>query len=516
MLESPKVVLTADETMMSEYRGGIFMGFSTCMPQGILPDWLYFNIAAPPVPRENGRAVYSDFGLRLMEASLLENGFDEDEVAVVHPDDLGDMVDAGTEIVAIGGHDILGINPPTSEFVELASRGPPYNRVKFLELLGNPALEDVKIVVGGKSAWQVADGRVMDELGIDYVHLGEGETSVPGMFKKILRGEDVPRIVEGEDAPVEEIPNLRGGAIHGLVEIMRGCGRGCKFCTPGMQKLRHKPIGHILRDVETNLEAGQDKPLLHSDDVLRYGTRKIEPNKEKVIELFERVSSLDGVKGIGTSHITLATAYHNPDLVEEVSEIAFSLPEEERIGTQTGIETGSTRLMEKYMSGKALPSPPEKWPEIVDQSLGLLEDNGWVLACTLMNGLPGETKDDVVETLELLDDIRDHRAPIVPLSFVSMEGSSLSGEDSFRAEDMLPEHWQIIGECMEHNARVARDLKESYGPENPITGWLFDRLVDYLIKNAEKYAKGMKKGEPPKDYSKVSTDYTIPDVLEGK
>lgn len=65
--------------------------------------------------------------------------------------------------------------PPTSEFVELASTGPPYNRVKFLELLDNPALENVDVVVGGKSAWQVADERVMDRLGIDYVHIGEGE-----------------------------------------------------------------------------------------------------------------------------------------------------------------------------------------------------------------------------------------------------------------------------------------------------------------------------------------------------
>ncbi|KXB04865.1 hypothetical protein AKJ48_01055, partial [candidate division MSBL1 archaeon SCGC-AAA261O19] len=108
---------------------------------------------------------------------LRENGFDESEVVVVHPDDLEKMVGPETEIVAIGGHDLLGINPPTSEFVELASTGPPYNRVKFLELLDNPVLENVDVVVGGKSAWQVADERVMGRLGIDYVHIGEGERS---------------------------------------------------------------------------------------------------------------------------------------------------------------------------------------------------------------------------------------------------------------------------------------------------------------------------------------------------
>ena len=55
---SPKIVLTTDETMMSNYRGGMFVGFSTCMPQGILPDWFFFRVWSPPVPRKNGRALY--------------------------------------------------------------------------------------------------------------------------------------------------------------------------------------------------------------------------------------------------------------------------------------------------------------------------------------------------------------------------------------------------------------------------------------------------------------------------
>ncbi|KXB03647.1 hypothetical protein AKJ48_03705, partial [candidate division MSBL1 archaeon SCGC-AAA261O19] len=445
---------------------------------------------------------------------LRENGFDESEVVVVHPDDLEKMVGPETEIVAIGGHDLLGINPPTSEFVELAATGPPYNRVKFLELLESPALRDVNVVVGGKSAWQVADERVMDRLGIDYVHIGEGERSIPEMFSKILNGEEVPRIVEGEEVPVEDIPNLRGWVIYGLVEIMRGCGRGCKFCTPGMQKLRHKPIDHILRDVKTNLEAGAKNIGLHSEDVLRYGTYEIAPNREKVLELFKKVSDLNGVKAMGTSHVALATVYHNPDLVRDVSEIFHTLPEQERIGTQTGIETGSPRLMEKHMRGKALPSSPEKWPEIVDQSLGLLDDNNWTPACTLINGLPGETRDDAAKTLELLDEIKNHTALIVPLNFVSMEGSSLSKENSLRAEGVYPEHWQILGECMEHDAEIARSLKSDKIRGNVLIKWLFEHFSDYLIKGAEKYAEGMKAGNPPKNYSEISEDYTVPEVLK--
>ena len=29
---------------------------------------------------------------------------------------------------------------------------------------------------------------------------------------------------------LEEIPDIVEPSMHGMVEVMRGCGRGCKFC----------------------------------------------------------------------------------------------------------------------------------------------------------------------------------------------------------------------------------------------------------------------------------------------
>ena len=154
--ESPRIVLTADETMMSKYRWGIFVGFSTCMPRGIIPDWFFFSVWSPPGPTESNRAVYADAGLRIMEACLV-NVFGEAEVAVVHPHDLEAVVGERTEIIGMGGHDYLGINPPTSEFVEMVNTGPPYNRVKFFELMKKPVMREKIVVAGGKAAWQLAD-----------------------------------------------------------------------------------------------------------------------------------------------------------------------------------------------------------------------------------------------------------------------------------------------------------------------------------------------------------------------
>jgi len=509
----PKIILTADETMMSKYRWGIFVGFSTCMPQGIIPDWFFFNVWSPPVPRENGKALYADFGLRVIEASLAEV-FGEDEVAVVHPRDLERVAGSRTEIIGISGHDFLGINPPSSEFVDMVNIGPPYNRVKFFELMRKPVMREKIVVAGGKAAWQLADETTMDKLNIDYVHLGEGEITVPEMFKSILEGEKLPRIINGKEPNTDEIPNIRGATIHGLVEIGRGCGRGCSFCTPDMQRLRFKSVEHIARDAKTNIEAGQRSISLHSEDVLRYGAKGIAPDNERVMKLFRCVASIEGIKDVGASHIALATAYHNPGLVNAISETCYSMLDQNWMGAQTGIETGSARLIAKHMRGKALPSPAEKWQEIVTQAFAILDDNNWFNAATMINGLPGETVDDVIKSIELVEDLKGTLSLIVPMNFVSMRGAVLDNEETFTMAKMTPEHWQLFGECIDHDLKVVPVLMKEYKSTRGIKSWLLSATAERITNTLKKYVNQMKRGEPPTERTEVSKwlNPEIPDL----
>jgi radical SAM superfamily enzyme YgiQ (UPF0313 family) len=510
MSASPAIILTADETMMSQYRGTIFFGFTTCMPRGVFPDWFFFSVFAPPVPRKEGRAVYADSGIRLIESSLLANGFSEDEIAVVHPRDLGKVAGEKTRIVSISGHDFLGINPPTSTFADLIRTGIPLNRAKFLDLMRHPVMKRVTTVVGGKAAWQVAYEPLMDRLGIDHVHLGEGEVSVQKMFRAILAGEEVERIITADDVRLDQIPRLRHATIHGLVEVSRGCVRGCRFCTPRLHLVRHKPLDQILDDVRVNVAAGNRSALLHAEDVFAYGSTGIHPEKEKVIDLFGNVASLPGITSIGLTHLALATIYHHPDLLSDVSGILSSLPDQPFNGVQIGVETGSPRLMGEYMRGKSAPAPPEAWPEIVEQGLGMLHDQNWVSACTLISGLPGEQEEDVLRTLELMDRIRDIRALVVPMNFVSMTPSALSYKESFTTEKMLPVHWQLLAACTEHDLRVVREMLPRITTNNLFMKGLLSTTIWYMSHTAAKYIATMKEGNPPLDLNRKR--YLVPEI----
>ncbi|NOR78371.1 MAG: hypothetical protein GQ523_08130 [Methanophagales archaeon] len=63
--ESPRIVLTADETMMSKYRWGIFVGFSTCMPKGIIPDWFFLVCG-----HRQGRRRAIELCMRMQDSGL--------------------------------------------------------------------------------------------------------------------------------------------------------------------------------------------------------------------------------------------------------------------------------------------------------------------------------------------------------------------------------------------------------------------------------------------------------------
>jgi len=242
-----EIVLTADRTLMSEYHGGIFLGFSACVPKGIIPDWVYFSFFCPSVEvLENGAVKYAPYGTRKIEAALLDYGFKTEEVIVAHPEHLHKVIGPNTRVVGITENDPLGIGPATSTFTQIFG-GHAYMAVKFKEILNHASMGKYKprIIVGGPGAWQLQPGEVRRELGIDCVVIGEGEKVAGPLFEKAVKGEMLPEVVYSEIVSVDEIPVIRNATIDGLIEIARGCGRGCRFCVPTLQQFRCLPIKRI-------------------------------------------------------------------------------------------------------------------------------------------------------------------------------------------------------------------------------------------------------------------------------
>jgi len=485
-----KIVLTSDRTLMSEYGGAIFMGFSACVPKGVIPDWVYFNIFCPSVKvNRSGSPLYASYGLRKVEAALLDYGFGEDEVAVAHSDYIDRFIGDSTRVIGVSENDPLGIGPATTTFTEILG-GEAYMAIKFRELLSNQSIakyrRNIRVIVGGPGAWQLEDGEMRSKLGVDCVVIGEGEKVVGPLFEKAVRGEEIPGVVYGDVVDVDEMPIIRRPAVCGLVEISRGCGRGCAFCVPTMLKFRCRPIDDILAEVRVTVRGGRN-PLLHGEDVLRYGAKGIEANPEAVLKLFKSVLSEPGVTGVSISHFTLSTVVATPRLIEELSSL-LGLSKNRWISGQTGIETGSPRIMSVHMRGKCKPFRPEDWPDVVVEAFQILSDNNWVPCGTMILGLPGEEPRDVDYSIELVKNLRSFKSLIVPLFFVA--AGSLEGKvRSFKLEDLTVKHSELILECWEHNLRWTPILMKEYfrlSSRNRIICNLMSVVIRYGIRRTLK------------------------------
>ncbi len=446
---------------MSEYHGNIFLGFGACMSKGLIPDEVYFTYLCPPVEsNEDGSAKYAQLGTRKIEAALYDYGFKPEEVIVAHPDHLEKAIGPETRVVGLTEHDPLGYGPPTSTFTQILG-GEAYNVHKFKEIVNHPLIQQhrPKIILGGGGAWQLLDEKLRKAYGIDCVVVGEGEKVAGPLFEMAVKGEALPPVVRGDVASVEEIPLISGPTICGVVEVARGCGRGCDFCVPDMLRYRIFPLEYILKEVEVNVKAGR-KPILHAEDVLRYGAKHLEVNEEAVIQLFSRVRQHPGVGGVGISHFCLSSAASAPGVIEKVAEI-LRLGEADGqlwLSGQTGIETGSPELAKKHMRGKAKPFKAEEWPEVVVKAFEVLSDNNWVPCATLLIGLPGSTEKDSELTLKLVERLRDYKSIIVPMFTVYNDTT----RGYFTYDQMTRVDGELFLACWEHDARWANMLTEEY------------------------------------------------------
>ncbi|MFQ6086127.1 MAG: hypothetical protein ACE5OY_07715, partial [Candidatus Bathyarchaeia archaeon] len=168
-----------------------------------------------------------------------------------------------------------------------------------------------------------------------------------------------------------------------------------------------------------------------------------------------------GVEGVSISHFSLSSVASAPDLVASVSEILeMGTKDSPWIAGQTGLETGSPRLARMHMANKSKPFSPEEWPEVVKRAYGILMDNHWIPCATIILGLPGENDDDIVRSIDLVEDLKGYPGLMVPLFLVPLGG--MRSEKPFRIEDANELVYELIYECWKYDMRWLPYLANSY------------------------------------------------------
>jgi len=575
-MKYPKVVLTADRTLMSPYRGISLASFFGCAPaldlnrkqtsllyrilgNQVTPR-LLFDFICNPIGHTNGIANYAPYGLRKVEAALIRDGYSREDVVVAHPDYIEQFIGPETQAVGTYEMDPLGMGPVTMTFTygrrqmsydEYYCRDLHHRINKAKARNGSKA----KVIAGASGTWQYnydpakieeygLYGIVEGDLGgigpeIDGASAGgkffdaliDGEMDTANPFKKSKFKIDIKefsrngreyhgRFIHYWDEPsVEDIPNIVKPSMHGMSEVMRGCGRGCKFCDVTLRPLRYYPVEKVQKEIEINMKYGGLKNAwIHSDDIFVYGlnprtTKNMQPNREALEELFKGIMAT-GIEHTNPTHGTLAGAIADERLIPNVSKIIRASPDN-HIGIQCGFETGSTRLIGKYADRKLAPFKPVEWHWVVKTGVKTLNEHYWVPAFTLIMGLDNdETPEDSWETIRLIHELEveqpESKFTVTPLTFVPI-GLLEKSEFFDIGSTMDPAKLGVMYKTWQHNFRYGiQKFMRKVGRNNPIKNLFFAALARTLggvpLTSMERFAR-QKGPEHEKVIEKIKANY---------
>ncbi|AAL62926.1 conserved hypothetical protein [Pyrobaculum aerophilum str. IM2] len=497
------VILTADRSMMSNYHRKEFLGFGTTGPIFVelpfgLSERFHSYLFAPKLKTDKwGRPVEAPYGMRKIEAKLLDAGIN---AAVIDPDHVHKYL-KHAKILMLSHHDYFGLNPPSSTWGVIVGKE-PMNAVffkRFMERL-SPYIWEAKsanglrVIVGGPAAWQwLYFPELVERWGIDTIFDGEGEKLIVDIVKNALEGKPLPKYVYvgvSEAPSVDEISTIKYPSINGLVEIGRGCPRGCAFCSVTLRAMRWYPLEKIEQELKVNAEAGVVDGILHSDEVPLYGSTGVEPDPEKLIALHKLAKRY--YRKVGWSHTTLVAIYHGEKkmgkLFTKLSEIIID-EHQDWWGAQIGLETGSVRLARKIMPGKAAPYKIDQWHEIVVEAASIMHEIRLIPAITIIVGLPEEQPEDVIETIELIERLRPYRSLIVPLFYVPMSHVRSEKSGWLDKVNLYPEHIDLLKVVARHSIYWAKDIVNKFyfkGPQYAVVRLLVNYFINYVEKRLDR------------------------------
>ena len=421
--------------------------------------------------REDGQAEYVPNGVRVIEALLAER-FGEDNVAVCYADQLGQFVGEETRAVGIHAHNPLGITFATDVYAGFYGADcEPINAAEFRRLVLHPALRrhkhHLKVIVGGPGGWQIEHKGLQQEWGIDCIVHGEAEEVAVDLFAAAVRGESLPPRVECKSPKLGSIPRIRHRATFGVVEITRGCGRGCQFCSVALRAGKSIPVEDVVANVRAQVAEGADTITLTTEDLFLYEQgKKFQTNVPALKRLFRSIAEVPGVRYLTLTHGTITPPVVNPEVIEELTPWAVGMspfqsersthPEHRYAMMFVGLETGSIRLFKKYMPGKAYPFRPEQWPDVVLKGYEIMNRHNWFPMATFIIGLPGETDQDTKQSLELLYALKDFKGVIIPTLFVPLEDTRLEKYEGAKIARLTDLQWEFFFTCWRYNVDFMR------------------------------------------------------------
>ena len=225
----------------------------------------------------------------------------------------------------------------------------------------------------------------------------------------------------------------------GIVEISRGCGLGCAFCTLAHQPMRHLPVDRILLDIETNRSAGIRNISLISEDFFRYGATgplgTVAPDAIK--ELLTAIRRLPGIGVIQTDHANIASvaAIDDADL-SDIYTLLAGPTGDGCLWINVGVESPDEELLASNGGTPKMRQFQGHWADVCRQEIQRLSRAGFLPMASIIVGLPGETDDSIRMTIDWVNSLKGERVTIFPVRYAPLVASD--------SRPLTPLQWELF------------------------------------------------------------------------
>lgn len=293
------------------------------------------------------------------------------------------------------------------------------------------------------------------------------------LFDRLEKKKMVVDIWKDTRQIVEELPAERKFSFKSGVNIMFGCDNFCSYCiVPYVRgRERSRKPEDIIAEVEKLAADGVTEVMLLGQNVNSYGK-----NLETPITFARLLRQVEEVEGI--ERIRFMTS-HPKDLSQELIQV---MGESKKIcrHLHLPVQSGSTRIL-KAMNRRYT---KEQYLDLVDRIRAAVPDIS--LTTDIIVGFPGETEEDFLETMDVVEKVGFDSA----FTFIYSRRTgtpAASMEDQVRDEVVKDRFDRLLARVQEIAARVcARDLHTTQkvlveSLDDHLDGYVTGRLDNNIV-----------------------------------
>ena len=306
---------------------------------------------------------------------------------------------------------------------------------------------DMKIALCG---CMMQEDSVIEKLKKSYrfVNLIFGTHNIFKFAELIYRMYDSDSMVidiwEDTDKIVEDLPVDRKYPFKSGVNIMFGCNNFCTYCiVPYVRgRERSRSSKEIIREIERLTADGVKEVMLLGQNVNSYG--KGLENELTFPELLEEIEKIEGIE-----RIRFMTS-HPKDLSDELIEV---MKKSKKIcrHLHLPLQSGSTRILSamnrRYTKESYLALAEKIRKEIPD--IAITSD--------IIVGFPGETKEDIDETIDVVNKVAYDGA--FTFVYSKRTGTPAASMENQVTEDFVKEHFDRVLKAVQDNAKAQAHKK---------------------------------------------------------